>query len=160
MICIETKDEKRETLPPRHKVQSGPPGFLNSWWSLGTAGSGLSVRLDQGNVKHWADEKCGCWWIKLQEIEKGGGLSSAFCHSGAPAAEVSQWWKQWIWVFMLSLVPGLLQGKLVRLEPGLCRWDFVVVCFSPEIYRFCSLIEAKATSVRSGKHLLHKQALL
>lgn len=159
MICVETKDEKKETLPLRHKVQSGPPGFLGSWWSLAVAGSSLSVRLDQANVKHWADEKCGFRWIKPQEIDKGGRLSSAFFHSGAAAAaEVTQLTvaKAVDLSFAAFTNAWLVSEQASQtLEPGSCRWDFVVVCFSPEIYRSRSLIKAKATSVSSGKHPLY-----
>lgn len=40
---------KRVGNPPplSHEIQSGLPGFLNSFWSLGVAGSRLSLRLGQ-----------------------------------------------------------------------------------------------------------------
>jgi len=41
------------------------------------------------------------------------------------------------------------------LESGFCRGDLAVVCFSPKIYWFCSLPEAKATESQSGRNLVH-----
>ena len=55
MICRETRDKRvRKTLPLSHKVQNGPPCFLNSFSerSLGVAGSRLRPNLINGLCLH------------------------------------------------------------------------------------------------------------
>ena len=45
MISTETGDAKgKGKLPLSHEVPSGSPWFLSCWWSLGGAGSNLSLR--------------------------------------------------------------------------------------------------------------------